>query len=82
MGGPKGLIPFYAYLNKFFRKTLAPREGDVHNISSYGENLLYALTPSEPEFSVFDTLITYGRKSSPYLNHLKSVVVLELISCS
>ena len=54
MGGPKGLIPFYAYLNKFFRKTLAPREGDAHNISSYGKNLLYALTPSEPEFSVFD----------------------------
>jgi len=53
-GGPKGLIPFYAYLNKFFRKTLAPREGDAHNISSYGKNLLYALTPSEPEFSVFD----------------------------
>ena len=52
--GPKGLIPFYAYLNKFFRKTLAPREGDAHNISSYGKNLLYALTPSEPEFSVFD----------------------------
>jgi len=51
-GGPKELIPFYAYLNKFFRKTLAPREGDAHNISSYGKNLLYDLTPSEPEFCV------------------------------
>jgi hypothetical protein len=28
-GEPKGLIPFYAYLNKFFRKTLTPREGDA-----------------------------------------------------
>ena len=54
LGGPKELIPFYAYLNKFFRKTLAPREGDAHNISAYGRNLLFALTPSEPEFSVFD----------------------------
>ena len=53
-GGPKGLIPFYGYLNKFFRKTLASREGDAHNISAYGRNLLFALTPSEPEFSVFD----------------------------
>ena len=53
-GGPKGLIPFYGYLNKFFRKTLAPREGDAHKISTYGWNLLFALTPSEPEFSVFD----------------------------
>ena len=41
-GGPKGLIPFYGYLNKFFRKTLAPREGDAHNISGYGRNLLFA----------------------------------------
>jgi hypothetical protein len=53
-GGPKGLIPFYGYLNKFFRKTLAPREGDAHNISAFGRNLLLALCPSEPEFSVFD----------------------------
>ncbi|RLM69514.1 Reverse transcriptase (RNA-dependent DNA polymerase), putative [Panicum miliaceum] len=53
-GGPKDLIPFYGYLNKFFRKTLAPREGDAHNISAFGRNLLLALTPSEPEFSVFD----------------------------
>jgi len=53
-GEPKGLIHFYAYLNKFFRKTLAPKEGDAHNISSYAKNLLLALTPSEPEFSVFE----------------------------
>jgi hypothetical protein len=53
-GGPKGLIPFYGYLNKFFRKILAPREGDAHNISAFGRNLLLALCHSEPEFSVFD----------------------------
>jgi hypothetical protein len=53
-GRPKGLIPFYGYLNKFFRKTLAPREGDAHNILAFGRNLLLALCPSEPEFSVFD----------------------------
>jgi hypothetical protein len=53
-GGPKDLIPFYGYLNKFFRKTLAPREGDAHNISAFGRNLLLALCPSEPEFSMFD----------------------------
>jgi hypothetical protein len=53
-GGPKGLIPFYGYLNKFFRRTLAPREGDAHKISAFGRNLLLALCPSKPEFSVFD----------------------------
>jgi hypothetical protein len=53
-GGPKGLIPFCGYLIKFFRKTLAPREGDAHNISAFGKNLLLALCPSEPEFSMFD----------------------------
>jgi hypothetical protein len=53
-GGPKGLIPFYGYLIKFFQKTLAPREGDAHNILAFGRNLFLALCLSEPEFSVFD----------------------------
>ena len=53
-GSKNGLIPFYGYLNKFFRKTLTPREGDASNISGYLRNLLRAMTPSEPAFSVFD----------------------------
>jgi hypothetical protein len=49
------------------------------NISSYAKNLLLALTPSEPEFSVFDYIWEEIKSIS---ETLKSVVVLVLISCS
>jgi hypothetical protein len=53
-GGPKGLISFYGYLNKFFRKTFALRDGAAHNISAFRRNLLLALCSSKLEFSMFD----------------------------
>jgi hypothetical protein len=50
------LLPFYAYLNHLFRRTMTPREGDSTNFSSYNRNLLVAMTPRPHgfEFSVFD----------------------------
>jgi hypothetical protein len=50
------LFPFYAYLNRLFRRTMTPREGGSLNIPSYNQNLLLAMAPrpQEFEFSVFD----------------------------
>jgi hypothetical protein len=49
-----GMLPFYAYLHRMFRKTLAPWEGDQSNVSNYGRDLLKHMSPSEPTFSVVD----------------------------
>jgi hypothetical protein len=50
------LLPFYAYLNRLFRRTMTPSEGDSSNIPSYNRNLLVAMAPRPHgfEFSVFD----------------------------
>jgi hypothetical protein len=50
------LLPFYAYLNRLFWRTMTPREGDSSNISSYNRNLLVAMAPRPHgfEFSMFD----------------------------
>jgi hypothetical protein len=53
-GQVNGMLPFYAYLRRMFRKTLAPREGDQSNVSSYRRDLLKHMSPSEPEFCVVD----------------------------
>jgi hypothetical protein len=34
-GTTSDLLPFYAYLNYLFRRTMTPREGDSSNILSY-----------------------------------------------
>jgi hypothetical protein len=55
IGTISDLLPFYAYLNRLFRSTMAPREGDSSNIPFYNRNLLMAMTgPHGVEFSVFD----------------------------
>jgi hypothetical protein len=42
------LLPFYAYLNRLFQRTMTPREGDSSNIPSYSRNLLIAMGPRPP----------------------------------
>jgi hypothetical protein len=44
-GTTSDLLPFYAYLNHLFRRTMTPREGDSSNIPSYNRNLLVAMAP-------------------------------------
>jgi hypothetical protein len=34
------LLPLYAYLNRLFRRTMTPREGDGSKIPSYNKNIL------------------------------------------
>jgi hypothetical protein len=50
------ILPFYAYLNRLFRRTVTPREGDGIQILAYNKNIIAAMTPNANgfEFSVFD----------------------------
>jgi hypothetical protein len=79
-GQVNAMLPFYAYLHRMFRKTLAPREGDQSNVSNYGRDLLKHMSLSEPEFSVVDyiweeihTIFGSPQKScgyAPYIMHV------------
>jgi hypothetical protein len=50
------MLPFYAYLNRLFRRIVTPRKGDGTKILTYNKNILAAMTPNvnEFEFSIFD----------------------------
>jgi hypothetical protein len=50
------MLPFYAYLNRLFRRIVTPREGDGTKILTYNKNILAAMAPNANgfEFSVFD----------------------------
>jgi hypothetical protein len=51
-GTINGLYIFYSVLNRLFRKTIYPRDGDPTNISHYAKNLLANLRDEAPPFSV------------------------------
>jgi ethanolamine utilization cobalamin adenosyltransferase len=55
-GTTTDLLPFYAYVNCPFRKTMTPRERDSSNITSYNKNILAAMTLNSNVFvfSIFD----------------------------
>jgi hypothetical protein len=50
------MLPFYAYLNRLFRRTVTPREGDGTKIPAYNKNILAVMAPNTNgfEFSIFD----------------------------
>jgi hypothetical protein len=54
-GETTDMLPFYAYLNRLFRRTVTPREGDGTKILAYHKNILAAMGPNANgfEFSVF-----------------------------
>jgi hypothetical protein len=56
VGTTSDLLPFFAYLNNLFMKTMTPREGDGSNITSYNRNILAAMaqSPRGFDFCVFD----------------------------
>lgn len=54
LGTIKGLLPFYAYLNKILRKTLSPKEGDAGNVLAYTRNIMYKMGERPKHFDVFD----------------------------
>jgi hypothetical protein len=55
------MLPFYAYLNRLFMRTVTPREGDGTKILAYNENILAVMAPNANgfEFSIF---ISYRKK--------------------
>jgi hypothetical protein len=50
------MLPFYAYLNWLFRRTVTPRQGDGTKILVYNRNILAVMAPNANgfEFSIFD----------------------------
>jgi hypothetical protein len=55
---PRNMLPFYAYLNQLFRRTVTHREGDETKIPTYNKNILAAMAPNANrfEFSIFDSI--------------------------
>jgi len=65
------MYTFYANLNRLFRKTILPREGDPTRISNYGKNLLAAMREHVEPFSVIDFI----------WNEIRNVSLTPLKSC-
>jgi hypothetical protein len=53
-GSINGLYTLYLVLNKLFRKTICPRDGNPKNISQFAKNLLANIRDGAPSFSVID----------------------------
>jgi hypothetical protein len=54
-GETTDMLPFYAYLNQLFRRTVTPREGNGTKIPAHNKNILSAMAPNANgfEFSIF-----------------------------
>lgn len=52
----KELYTYYAILNRLFRKTLTPRDGNSSDVTAFHKNLMVAMKPGEPPFDVGDFL--------------------------
>jgi hypothetical protein len=63
-GHVKGLYTYYSILNRLFRKTLTPRDGNTSDITAFQRNLMAAMKPGEPAFHVGDFLWQEIRNSS------------------
>ena len=53
-GKVSGLYTYYAVLNRLFRKTLTPRDGNTSDVTLFQRNLMAAMRPGAPQFSVGD----------------------------
>jgi hypothetical protein len=63
-GHVKGLYTYYSILNRLFRKTLTPRDGNTSDITAFQRNLMVAMKPGEPTFNVGDFLWQEIKNSS------------------
>jgi hypothetical protein len=87
------MLPFYAYLNRLFRRTVIPNEGDETKILAYNKNILAAMDPNANgfEFSIFDfrweeikAISKNPLKSyeyGPYLMHMVERVTARTFFC-
>ena len=53
-GKVSGLYTYYGVLNRLFRKTLTPRDGNPSDVILFQRNLMAAMRPGAPQFSVGD----------------------------
>ena len=53
-GKVSGLYTYYAVLNILFRKILRPRDGNTSDVTLFQKNLMAAMRPGAPQFSVGD----------------------------
>jgi hypothetical protein len=87
------MLPFYAYINRLFSRTLTPSLGDGTKILAYNKNILAAMAPHTHrcEFSVFDfiweeikAILENPLKScgyAPYLMHMIERVTAMTFFC-
>ena len=87
------MLPFYAYINRLFRRTLTPREGDGAKIPAYNKNILAAMASNANgfEFSVFDFIWEEIKAISenplkscgyaPYIMHMIERVTAKTCYC-
>jgi hypothetical protein len=47
------ILPFYAYLNQLFRRTVTHRKGDEIKILAYNKNILAVIAPNANGFECF-----------------------------
>jgi hypothetical protein len=72
VGTTLDLLPFYAYLNHHFQRTMTPREGDSSNILYYNQNLLVAMAPRPHGFDFFVFDFIWGEIKAISESPLKS----------
>jgi len=53
-GKVQGLYTYYGILNRLFRKTLTPRDGNTFDVTLFQRNLMAGMRPRAPQFSVED----------------------------
>jgi hypothetical protein len=53
-GRVKNLYTYYVALNRLLRVSITPRDGKPSEITKFQKNLMIALRPGAPEFSVAD----------------------------
>jgi hypothetical protein len=63
-GHVKDLYTYYSVLNRLFRKTLTPRDGNSSDTTAFQRNLMVAMKPGEPPFNVGDFLWQEIKNSS------------------
>jgi hypothetical protein len=92
-GETTDMLPFYAYLNRLFRRIVNPRVGDGTKILAYNKNILAAMAPNTNgfEFSVFDFIWEEIKAISenplkscgcaPYLMHMIERVTARTLFC-
>ena len=67
-GKVSGLYTYYGVLNRLFRKTLTPRDGNTSDVTLFQRNLIAAMRPGHHS-SVW--VISFGKRSRTFLKILR-----------